>query len=1212
MASCVKILIVESIVDAELVTRELNKEGLEFLSRRVETNKEFVEQIEELHPDVILAEDTLPAFDWLSALAFARDRCDGIPFIFIARTMREGKALETLKAGASDYFLKSDLAKLGHAVKRALREKEEHQKRHLADAKLNAAYLRYRLIVNAITDPIHVVDKNLRILITNPALKEWNSLLGLKTEVIGNTLNEVYPFLKKETLEEYGRVFSTGKILETEEMTFISNNKPYFTETKKIPVFEGGVVSQVVTILRDVSASKEVENHQKTTIAVLQEINRNETSEKSIRNILKIIKEYSKFGTIGISLMENDSLLLYENEDFYRLSGNRNIDCRAKPTDNSGREESQTCPGSKCMCHKILDRQEYYSLPMRTDEGIFWTNDLTETFENGEGCRDVQGCSWCRKKKFESLIIMPLLSGEKIIGLLTLGDQRRGMCTDELIHFLKGIASSLSIAISRDQLFNDLAQSKERFRQLAELLPETICEIDLNGKVTYLNRRGLKQFGYSAEDLNQGINAFNVIAKADSQRGIENFASLMKEQRVGLSEYQLLRKNGTTFPAVIHSSAIMHEGKPRGLRSCIIDISDLRNSQEKVQQIDAKYRRLFEDSRDPICIVRKDGYFIEFNQAALDLFDMTEEELKRTNIEDFYIDKSVRPELMIEIAEKGFIQDHEVHWRLKNNRELYCLLSTTLYLDPDGKMIGYQGFIRDVTEQRRIEAERYRLATAIDQVDESVLIADNEGKIQYVNPAFERLNGYLRQEVLGRHVRMMKSDQMPEDDYRDIWNTITEGNVWKGRFISKRKDGSSYETNSSISPVKDPSGNIVNYVSVKRDVSREDQLERQLRQAQKMEAIGTLAGGIAHDFNNILTAILGFAELVMDDLQEDSVARSNMTEVLKAGKRAKELIRQIVTFGRQETQELSAMQIQPIVKEAVKLLRSSIPTTIDIKLNAHSSDVIMADPTKIHQLVMNLCTNAFHAMQKNGGTLQVELSDVNMSPAILDKYPHINAERYVLLSVHDTGHGIDENIINKIFDPYFTTKKKNEGTGLGLAVVHGIVDEFRGFIDVTSEPGRGSTFDVYIPTCKEEQREEIDIAGEKPEGRGSILFVDDEEIITDLAIQMLERLGYEVTTKRSSVEALELFESSPDAFDLVITDMTMPKITGDKLSKEIRRLRPGIPIILCTGFSEQLREKHIKELDIQALFMKPLRWDQVAKTVHDLLFETSKEYSSIH
>ncbi len=410
-------------------------------------------------------------------------------------------------------------------------------------------------------------------------------------------------------------------------------------------------------------------------------------------------------------------------------------------------------------------------------------------------------------------------------------------------------------------------------------------------------------------------------------------------------------------------------------------------------------------------------------------------------------------------------------------------------------------------------------------------------------------------------------------------------------------------------------GNIVSIHGSFQDITerkliekKRKQLEAKLQQSHKMESIGTLAGGIAHDFNNILFPILGYSEMLLDDVSKDSPFRDSLSQIYTGARRASELVKQILTFSRQENGELKLMKMQPILKEALKLIRSTIPTTIEIEQDiSPACGVIKADPTQIHQIVMNLATNAYHAMEDALGELKVSLNEVELGGLDLVN-PDMATGVYACLTVADTGKGMDKNLTNKIFDPFFTTKEKGKGTGMGLSVVHGIVKSMNGAIQVYSEPGKGTVFNVYLPVEKSFSTEQISNSNVKIQtGTEQILLVDDEEAILSMEKQMLERLGYQVTPQTSSIEALESFRSDPDKFDLVITDMAMPNIPGNKLAIELNKIRPDIPILLCTGFSEIMSEEKATPLGIKGFLLKPIVMKDLAQKIREVLDSNKTE-----
>ncbi len=498
-----------------------------------------------------------------------------------------------------------------------------------------------------------------------------------------------------------------------------------------------------------------------------------------------------------------------------------------------------------------------------------------------------------------------------------------------------------------------------------------------------------------------------------------------------------------------------------------------------------------------------------------------------------------------------------------------------------------------VEKALRESEEKYRIL--VDNANDAVFVTQDE-VIKFPNPKAQEMLGYSSQEFA-----RIPFDHLihPEDRYMILQSLKKklhgEESPITHSFRILNKSGEELWVQLNVVPITwEGRPGTLNFL---RDITQEKKMEAQLIQAQKMEAIGTLAGGIAHDFNNILSAIIGYAELTAFEIKEGTKARKNLDEVIRGGERARDLVQEILTFSRQNEHERKLVYIGAIVKEVLKLLRASLPSTVEIRQDIEKDiGLIEADPTHIHQLMMNLCTNAGHAMREKGGILEVSLSYIDIKPENPSLSTKENLAPYVRLTVGDTGHGMDKAVIKRIFDPYFTTKDQGEGTGLGLAVIHGIVKSHNGAITVQSKPGEGSTFNVYFPVIKDEAVPESDLGEEPlPTGQERILFIDDEPTLANLGKQLLEHLGYKVDTRTSSTEALELFREKADQFDLVITDMTMPRMTGEKLAKEIIKIQPEIPIVLCTGYSERITEDRAKKIGIVEFAMKPLLIHDLAK-----------------
>ncbi len=504
------------------------------------------------------------------------------------------------------------------------------------------------------------------------------------------------------------------------------------------------------------------------------------------------------------------------------------------------------------------------------------------------------------------------------------------------------------------------------------------------------------------------------------------------------------------------------------------------------------------------------------------------------------------------------------------------------------------------TISRPVENMLTTLNQAIEQAKEAIFIVNIDRKVQFVNPAMADIVDRPVEDLIEKEPIL---DNTFRTDTKEIWETVENGNIWTGIITGFKRDSTSFSMNVTITPVKNKEGRISCFLGIGRDITKELFMEAQIRQGQKMEAIGTLAGGIAHDFNNILSAIFGCTDLAIRSLTDSEKSMYYLKEALKAAGRAKDLVHQILTFSRQSEQGQGPVMPKNIIKEALKLLRASLPSTVEIEESMKSASFIMGDPTQIHQIIMNLCTNASYAMKDHGGVLHVEIEDVNLDEGITASHPGLIPGIYIKLNISDSGPGIPPAILDRVFDPFFTTKPPGEGTGLGLSVVHGIVKTMNGFVSVESEMGKGTTFTIYLPVVQGEEafdaREEGQ--GDIPGGTERILLVDDEELLIMTGTAILEDLGYKVKGFTRSLLAWDAFQSDPESFDAVVTDSTMPLMTGYELAKKLRDIRAGIPIILCSGYLDKTMEKLVQDVGINEFVKKPITRHNIAHALRRAL-----------
>ncbi len=519
-----------------------------------------------------------------------------------------------------------------------------------------------------------------------------------------------------------------------------------------------------------------------------------------------------------------------------------------------------------------------------------------------------------------------------------------------------------------------------------------------------------------------------------------------------------------------------------------------------------------------------------------------------------------------------------------------------------------QLFMMDATDLKTIEeavkVSESKFRTVVENSPDGFFIAQN-GKLKFANSKLLELTGF-------------SFDEIKEEGYLDIIHP--EDRFKLAEYHPKRpneekipdrynvrafrKDGTELvvEINSSVVQWEGSPSTLV-FV---RDLTMQKKMEDKVRQRNKMESIGALSGGIAHDFNNLLSAIIGYAELAMEDIEQDTTLDRNLREIYKAGIRARELVKQILKFARQGDQETSTVQVREVADEALKLLRSSIPPNIEVRTNFQSDSLVKGDPTQIHQIFMNLCTNACLAMEEDGGTLEIELKDETLDEDTADLFENLSPGDYLKISFSDTGTGIPSGIVASIFEPYFTTRPPGEGSGMGLAIARGIVKKYGGEITVSSEEGEGAEFRIYLPVAKKGPNENIRQSEVFSGGNEKILLIDREPTVAGIQRKILERLGYKVTSRTNSLEALELFKSDPKGFDLVVADMSMPKMTGDRLAKKLMEIRPDIPVVLQTGNNNKMSRESAMKMGIATLAYKPMVKKELAETIRSALDGTNR------
>jgi len=787
----------------------------------------------------------------------------------------------------------------------------------------------------------------------------------------------------------------------------------------------------------------------------------------------------------------------------------------------------------------------------------------------------------------------------------------------------------------REQAGEALRESEKKYRMIAENMADIITTMDMNLRFTYVSPSIIRLRGFTVEEaLEQTIDqimtaySFQLIAKAFEEELRLEATATADLDRTRILELEEYRKDGSTIWVENTLSFIRDKGqKPIGIIVVSRDISERRQSEEALQQSE-------EDLKESQRIAHVGSWRLDVlsNQVVWsdELYKMYgfdpslppppyNEQHKIFTPESWERLSKALPETI----KTGTSYELELEMLRKDGSNGWMWVKGEVVRDVKGTVAGLRGAAQDITERKnaedilKINERRYkstqealrkseeRLSLTLDSVTDAVWDWRVDTGEIYFSSRWYTMLGYDPYEMpqeFETWQNLLHPDDLPDAE-KIIFSHLNKTEPFEMEFRMRTKDNQWRWILARGKTVEiDNQGKAVRMLGIHMDITERKKMEERIQQTQKMESIGTLAGGIAHDFNNILFPIVGHTEMLIADIPEDSPFQPGLKQIYTGALRASELVKQILTFSRQESGELKLMKMQPIIKEALKLIRSTIPTTIEIKQNiSPACGVIKADPTQIHQIVMNLCTNAYHAMEETGSELKVSLKEVELGALDL-----INSEMaigvYACLAVADKGKGMDKNLTNQIFDPFFTTKEKGKGTGMGLSVVHGIVTSMNGAIQVYSEPGKGTVFNVYLPVEKSSfVKHSIQTHETIQYGTETILLVDDEDAIITMEKRMLERLGYQVTSRTSSIEALEVFRGSPDKFDLVITDMAMPNIPGDKLSTELVKLRADIPILLCTGFSETMSEEKAALLGIKGFLFKPIVMQDLSQKIREVL-----------
>ena len=1003
----------------------------------------------------------------------------------------------------------------------------------------------------------------------------------------------------------------------------------------------------------DITERKLTRTYREIGIEVLQILNGPGELRESIQRVLAVLKSRTGFYAVGIRLQDGEDypyfvqdgfapeFLLIENSLIERAADN----CICRDTDGNARLE--------CTCGLVISGKTDLTSPLFTPGGSFWTNDSASllSIPVGDDPR-INPRNLCIHHNYASVALIPIRNKERIVGLIQLNDRRKDCFTLSMVELLEGIASHLGEALIRKQAEEALRESEEKHRVLVGNLPDVVMRFDREGRHLFVSENVKDVFVLPAEQF---------VGKDHHELGFpEHLYNSWRESIQGVFESGLPFESESKFESklgqVVHNWRLVPEMDTQGQVKSVLSLSRDITAHRVAEH---NYKTLFHEMLDGFALheiicneagLPIDYRFLSVNPAFERMTGLKAEEILGRTVLEVLPDTEMH---WIEAYGRVALTGESFHFE-NYSSELQKHFEVSAFQPASNK---FACIFMDVTERKQAEQEvqrnesrlkrlvnilQYPAGTIQDLLDYALeqSIKLTGSKIGYIYHYHEDrkelvLNSWSKgvlpscavtnpqscyelekTGIWGEAVRQRRP--LIVNDFQathPLKKGYPEGHVqllkfvtipiFKGERIVSVVGLANKKTDYDETDILQISLLMEAVWKVTDSMRSEEEnvkLQNQLTQAQKMEAIGTLAGGIAHDFNNILGAIIGYTEIASDCIPQESIVNEHLGKVLEASQRAATLVKQILAFSRQANIERILLKPNLIVKEAIKFLRPSLPSTITIRQQIdNGTRSILADPTHAHQILMNLCTNAFHSMEQTGGVLNITLSDCELSPEDLQHKPEVQPGKFVLLSVSDTGPGIKPEILDKIFDPYFTTKEAGKGTGMGLAIVYGIVASYGGFIACESEIGKGTDFQVYFPAIDQEITSEVKSVDVAPRGTERILLVDDEKMLAELGKTMLERLGYEITMLTSSLDALNVFHDQPDFFDAVITDQTMPGMTGMELARRLLEIRPDIPIIICTGYSNLINEEQAAAEGIKGFVMKPLSKKVIANLLRKML-----------
>ena len=753
-----------------------------------------------------------------------------------------------------------------------------------------------------------------------------------------------------------------------------------------------------------------------------------------------------------------------------------------------------------------------------------------------------------------------------------------------------------------------LRESSRMYEELLSNIPSGVYRFRISASCVwgfdFVSSRFCELTGLTREDI---LNDYQVVFRIVHPDDLAGFISLNESVSKALTPFRWEGRiivNGETHWTLIESRPSLIDNGDVIWTGHFSDITERKQVEEELRKSETKFAKVFNCAPALMTLSKADdATFLDVNDKFCEVSGFSRAEcIGRTSIDVGWLLPEERMRLIGELQTYGSIRGMDLKAQTKNKIEIELIYSGELMQTDSHQLLLSTAL--DITERNRAEKSRKLLSAAIEQSAEAVIIADAKGIIQYVNPAQEILSGYNRDELIGRTPNVLETDFHHVDFHKQLWDAIGIGEAWSGRFVNKKKDGTEYHEDATISPIYDHSGNLTNFVVVQHNVTQQVALQEQLFQAQKMEAIGTLAAGFAHDFNNKLQVIDGYVDLMLFDKDLPDTWKQDMRIIKQAVDSSAELIKGMMVFSRKTPIELQPIDLNKLVAQTGSMLARSISKIIEIVLLlADDLWAITAAPNQIDQILMNLAVNARDAMP-DGGRLTLETKNIVLDQEYCSFDPLVKPGRYVLIEVSDTGAGMDKETASHIFEPFFTTKGEGKGTGLGLAVVYGIVEQHGARIICESKPSVGTTFRIYFPAIEEVSEEQYSEKKESPKGQGeTILLVDDEANILEMASRLLDNANYKVITASNAKDAIELYEKHRDKIRLVLLDMIMPEMGGIRCLEVLRTMDPNVKVLIITGYTESGMTQELKDAGAGDFILKPFDTPQLLEKIRKIIDE---------